>query len=94
MKSYYVYVLASKRNGALYIGVTNDLNKRVYEHKNDFLDGFTKRYKIHSLVYFKQCENIETAISEEKRLKRWNRKWKLALIERDNPGWRDLYEDL
>jgi putative endonuclease len=94
MKSYYVYILASKRNGTLYIGITNDLKKRVYEHKNDFVDGFTKKYQVHLLVYYKQCENIETAISEEKRLKRWNRKWKMELIERDNPDWRDLYENL
>jgi putative endonuclease len=94
MKSYYIYILASKRNGTLYIGVTNDLKKRVYEHKNDFVDGFTKRYQVHLLVYYKQCENINAAISEEKRLKRWNRKWKLELIETANPDWRDLYENL
>jgi putative endonuclease len=94
MKSGYVYILASKRNGTLYIGVTNNLKKRVYEHKNDFVDGFTKKYKVHSLVYYKQCDDIESAISEEKRLKKWNRKWKLELIERENPQWRDLYEDI
>jgi putative endonuclease len=94
MKPGYVYILASKRNGTLYIGVTNDLIKRVYEHKNNFVDGFTKKYNVHSLVYYKQCDNIESAISEEKRLKRWDRKWKLELIERENPQWRDLYEDL
>jgi putative endonuclease len=90
----YVYILASKRNGTLYIGVTSDLIKRIYEHKNDFVDGFTKKYGVHSLVYFKQCDDIESAISEEKRLKRWNRKWKLELIEKENPRWKDLYEDL
>ena len=94
MKSGYVYILASKRNGTLYIGVTNNLKKRVYEHKNDFVDGFTKKYKVHSLVYYKQCNDIESAISEEKRLKKWNRKWKLELIERENPQWIDLYEDM
>ncbi len=90
----YVYILASKRNGTLYIGLTSDLIKRVYEHKNDFVDGFTEKYKVHSLVYYKSCDDIESAISEEKRLKRWNRKWKLELIEKENPGWKDLYEDL
>ncbi|MGD0779308.1 MAG: GIY-YIG nuclease family protein [Dehalococcoidales bacterium] len=94
MKSGYVYILASKRNGTLYIGVTSDLIKRVYEHKNDFVDGFAKKYKVHSLVYYKQCDDIESAISEEKRLKKWNRKWKLELIEKENPRWKDLYEDL
>ena len=94
MKYGYVYILASKRNGTLYIGVTSDLIKRVYEHKNDFVDGFTKKYKVHSLVYYEQCDDIESAISEEKRLKRWNRKWKLELIEKENPRWKDLYEDL
>ena len=94
MKYGYVYILASKRNGTLYIGVTGDLIKRVYEHKNDFVDGFTKKYRVHSLVYYKQCDDIELAISEEKRLKRWNRKWKLELIEKENPQWKDLYEYL
>jgi putative endonuclease len=94
MKSGYVYILASKRNGTLYIGVTSDLIKRVYEHKNDFVDGFTKKHRVHSLVYYKSCDDIELAISEEKRLKRWNRKWKLELIENENPRWKDLYEDL
>ena len=94
MKSYYVYIMASKRNGTLYIGVTNDLLKRVYEHKNNFINGFTKKYNIHSLVYFEQCGDIESAIIREKQLKKWNRKWKLELIERENSQWRDLYEDL
>ena len=93
MKSYYVYILASKRNGTLYIGVTNDLIRRVYEHKNNLVDGFTKKYNVHSLVYYDQCDDIESAIIQEKRLKKWNRKWKLELIERENPQWRDLYED-
>ena len=94
MKSYYVYILASQRNGTLYIGITNDLTRRVYEHKNNLIDGFTKKYKVHSLVYYEQCDDIESAIIREKRLKKWNRKWKLELIERENPQWRDLYEDL
>ncbi|OGN99631.1 MAG: GIY-YIG nuclease [Chloroflexi bacterium RBG_13_52_12] len=94
MKDYYVYIMASKRNGTIYIGVTNDLIRRVYEHKNDFVDSFTKKYKIHSLVYFEQCNDIESAIIREKQLKKWNRKWKLELIERENPRWKDLFEDL
>lgn len=94
MKLGYVYILANKRNGMLYIGVTSDLIKRVYEHKNDFVDGFTRKYGVHSLVYYKQCDDIESAITEEKRLKRWNRKWKLELIEKENPKWKDLYEDI
>ena len=90
----YVYILASKRNGTLYVGVTSDLVKRVYEHKADLADGFTKKYKVHMLVYYQACENIMAAITEEKRLKRWNRKWKLELIEKNNPDWKDLYTDI
>ena len=90
----YVYILASKRNGTLYIGVTTDLVKRVYEHKNDLLDGFTKKYGVHTLVYYESQNNIELAIKREKQLKNWHRKWKLALIERSNPDWRDLYNDI
>ncbi len=86
--------MASQRNGTLYIGITNDLIKRVYEHRNNLVDGFTKKYKVHSLVYYEQCGDIESAIIREKRLKKWNRKWKLELIEKENPQWRDLYEDL
>ena len=94
MKSYYVYILASQRNGTLYIGLTNDLIKRVYEHKNDLADGFTKKHNVHSLVYYEQYNNVESAIIREKRLKKWNRKWKLELIEKENPQWRDLYESI
>jgi putative endonuclease len=74
--------------------VTEDLIKRVYEHKNNLIDGFTKKYNVHQLVYYEQYDNIESAIIQEKRLKKWNRKWKLLLIERQNPDWRDLYEDI
>ena len=91
---YYVYILASKRNGTLYIGVTNDLIRRVYEHKHDILPGFTKKYGVHTLVYFEQAESIDAAINREKQLKWWRRKWKLALIEEANPEWRDLWEDI
>ena len=94
MKQFYVYILASKRNGTLYIGVTNNLIRRVYEHKNDLIDGFTKKYDVHLLVYYEQYEDIENAIQREKRLKKWNRQWKIELIERDNPEWNDLYIQL
>ncbi|MBI4709466.1 MAG: GIY-YIG nuclease family protein [Candidatus Portnoybacteria bacterium] len=93
-KHYYVYILAGKRNGALYIGVTSDLKKRVWEHKNNIIEGFTKKYKVHGLVYFEQTNDIRSAIRKEKQLKKWNRKWKLDLIEKSNPEWRDLYDDL
>ncbi|MBN1571760.1 MAG: GIY-YIG nuclease family protein [Deltaproteobacteria bacterium] len=91
MKSYYVYILANKRNGTLYIGVTNDLTKRVYEHKNNLVDGFTQKYGIHILVYYEETNSVESAIEREKLLKKWNRKWKLELIEKNNPEWKDLY---
>jgi len=94
LKDYYVYILASKRNGTLYIGMTNDLTRRVYEHKRDFIKGFTQKYSVHLLVYFAQCENVESAIQREKQLKYWHRKWKLRLIEETNPEWRDLYDEI
>ena len=91
---YYVYILASKRNGTLYIGVTNNLTRRVYEHKNNLAEGFTKKYGVHMLVYYEQASDIETAIEREKRLKKWKRAWKLALIEKENIHWEDLYEKI
>ncbi len=94
MNHYYVYILASQRNGTLYIGVTNDLRKRVYEHKNDLVEGFTKKYQVHKLVYFEETFDIESAIKREKQLKAWKRKWKLELIEKSNPNWDDLYDTL
>jgi len=94
MKQSYVYILSSKKNGTLYIGVTSDLIKRVWEHKNNVVEGFTKKYSIHNLVYFEIFEDIEQAINREKQLKRWNRKWKLELIEKSNPNWVDLYEGI
>jgi putative endonuclease len=91
---YFVYIMASSRNGTLYIGFTEDLLKRVYEHKNDLADGFTKRHGVHMLVYYEACEGREGALWREKQLKKWNRRWKLELVERANPRWRDIYEDL
>jgi putative endonuclease len=94
MKQYYIYILASKRNGALYIGVTNDLISRVSKHKNNSLNGFTKNRGIHVLVYYEQFEDIHKTINREKQLKKWKRQWKIKLIEKTNPQWRDLYPDL
>ena len=90
-RSYWVYILASRIGGTLYIGVTNDLVRRVYEHKMGLADGFTKKYGIHRLVYFEQYSDIEAAILREKRLKKWNRAWKIQLIEELNPIWVDVY---
>jgi putative endonuclease len=89
-----VYILASKRNGTLYIGVTSNLRKRIWEHKNDLVEGFTKTYQVHTLVYFEMHENMTTAIMREKQLKKWNRAWKLQLIERHNPEWTDLWQEI
>jgi putative endonuclease len=86
--------MASKRDGMLYIGVTSNLIKRVYEHKNDLVEGFTHKYHIHLLVHFESTADIAAAIVREKQLKKWNRAWKIALIETQNPSWRDLYPDL
>jgi putative endonuclease len=86
-----VYILSSKRNGTLYIGVSSDLVKRVWEHKNDIIEGFTKRYAVHQLVWYEVHESMESAIEREKQLKEWKRKWKLELIENTNPNWKDLY---
>jgi putative endonuclease len=94
MKNYYVYILASKRNGTLYIGVTNDLNRRIYEHKNSLVDGFTRKYNIKILVYYELTNSIESAITREKQFKKWNRDWKIRLIEEKNPIWEDLSMDL
>ena len=89
-----VYVLAGKRNGTLYIGVTSDLRKRVWEHKNDVVEGFTKRYRIHHLVYYELHQDMVSAIEREKQMKKWNRAWKLELIETHNPDWRDLWKGI
>lgn len=87
-----VYILASKRNGTLYIGVTSNLVKRVWEHKNNLVAGFTRRYGIHQLVWYEIHETMESAITREKRLKNWKRQWKIELIESNNPNWLDLYK--
>ena len=89
-----VYILASKRNGTLYIGVTSALVKRIWEHKNNMVEGFTKRYNIHRLIWYELHESIESAITREKQLKNWKRKWKLELIESSNPKWQDLYHTI
>ena len=93
-KDYYVYVLASQRNGTLYVGITSNLIKRIWEHKNKAIEGFTQKYNVGKLVYFEQYRDPENAIKREKRLKKYNRQWKLELIEKENPEWRDLYTDL
>lgn len=90
MRLYYVYILASQRNGTLYIGVTNDLERRVFEHRQGIVDGFTKKYGVKRLVYFEETNDVTSAIVREKQLKKWNRKWKLRIIEEKNPGWNDL----
>ncbi len=90
-KEFYVYIMVSKRNGTLYIGVTSNLIKRVWEHKNHVVEGFTSKYRIHDLVYFEQHIEAESAIRREKRLKLWKRQWKVDLINKQNPRWSDLY---
>ncbi len=85
MKQFYVYILSNKRNGTLYTGVTSNLLKRVYEHKNNLVDGFSKKYCIHRLVWYERHETAESAINREKQIKKWNRKWKLELIDKNNP---------
>jgi putative endonuclease len=94
MSTYYVYILASKKNGTLYIGVTNNLIRRVYEHRNGLIEGFTKKYGVNKLVYYEQTEDIKSAIERGKRLKKWKRQWKIELIEKMNPMWKDLYDEL
>jgi putative endonuclease len=89
-----VYILASKRNGTLYIGVTSDLIKRIWEHKRDLVEGFTRKYRVHVLVYFEQHDEMAEAIRREKQLKKWNRAWKIELIEKANPEWRDLWQEI
>ena len=94
MKQPCVYILASERNGTLYVGVTSNLVKRVWEHKSDLVGGFTKRYGVHTLVWYEGHETMASAIAREKAIKEWRRAWKLELVEERNPAWRDLYEEL
>ncbi|MBU0672190.1 MAG: GIY-YIG nuclease family protein [Candidatus Margulisbacteria bacterium] len=93
-KTYYVYILASKRNGTLYIGITNNLKRRIFEHKKKIIKGFTKKYDVTQLVYFEQYSDVREALTREKRLKKWNRAWKLELIEANNPQWKDLSKEV
>jgi len=93
-RQYCVYILASKRNGTLYTGITNDLIRRVYEHKHNLTEGFTKKYNVHLLVYYEITKDVKTAIHREKCIKKWKRAWKIRLIEKENRFWKDLYYDL
>ena len=92
-KNYYVYILANKRNGTLYMGVTNNLEKTVAEHREKIIEGFTKKYDVSFLVYFEETSDVNSAIAREKQLKKWNRGWKLRMIEKFNPNWDDLSKD-
>ena len=94
MKQYFVYILASKKNGTLYIGVTNNLLERVCQHKNNLVAGFTQKYAVHNLVYYEVYQRVQNAITREKRIKKWKRQWKIELIEKSNPNWQDLYDSL
>lgn len=94
MNNYYVYILASSYNGTLYVGITNDLAKRVWQHKNGVAEGFTKKYKIHMLVYYEVANDILSAIQREKQIKAWKREWKLNTINQFNPEWKDLYTSI
>ena len=92
--SYYIYIVTNKPNGVLYTGVTNDLIRRVYEHKNHLVKGFTSKYNLELLVWFEQAEDVNSAIVREKQLKNWHRQWKIDLIEKLNSNWGDLYESI
>lgn len=94
MSTHAVYILASKRNGTLYTGVTNNLLRRIWEHKNNIVEGFTKKYNVHLLVHYELFTDIRLALAREKEIKQWTRAWKTQLIEKDNPLWKDLYFSL
>jgi putative endonuclease len=94
MKQFFVYLLCSKHNGTLYTGVTSDLPKRIYQHKNDLVPGFTENYGVHQLVWYEPHENAASALTRERQMKKWKRAWKINLIEQGNPTWDDLYECL
>ena len=89
-----VYILASKRNGTLYVGVTSNLVQRIWQHRNNLAEGFTRRYQVHQLVCYELYEDIRVAINRERQLKNWKRRWKLELIEKSNPDWTDLWEEI
>lgn len=93
-KQFYVYILASKRNGTLYIGITSGLVQRIWQHKNKMVEGFTQKYNVNKLVYYEVHPNAESAITREKQVKKWRRSWKIRLIEEKNPDWKDLYDDI
>jgi putative endonuclease len=94
VKIYYIYILASKKHGTLYVGMTNDLVKRIYEHKHKIFEGFTSKYDVDKLVFFEHTNDVQSAIKREKQLKNWHRQWKINLIEKENPNWEDLYYKL
>ena len=94
MKTGYTYILTNKNHTVLYIGATSNLIKRIYEHKDQLVKGFTKKYNVNKLIYYEECNDINDALQREKQIKKWNRDWKIQLIERFNPGWDDLYEDI
>jgi len=94
MNNYYVYILTNKKDGVLYIGVTNDVKRRVWERKQKIVKGFTKKYNVDRLMYFEQTSDVYAAIEREKQMKKWKREWKVELIEKDNKAWSDLYEIL
>ena len=91
---YFVYIMASRRNGTLYIGVTRDLSRRVYQHRHNSYDGFTQKYDVKNLVYYEAYDDIQKAMVREKQMKKWNRQWKMRLIDKYNPEWEDLYKDI
>lgn len=94
MRTYFIYIMASKKNGTPYIGVTNDLIRRVWQHKNDVHNGFSKKYQVHRLVWYEAHRDVNEAIQREKQMKKWRRQWKINVIEEQNPDWYDLYDDL
>lgn len=94
MSHHYIYILASKKNGTLYIGVTTDFKKRIWQHKEKIIEGFTKQYDVHNLVYYEMYDDYWEAANREKRMKKWNRDWKIKLIEKENAAWLDLYDTL
>jgi putative endonuclease len=94
MKTYYVYIMTNKENGTIYVGVTNNLARRTYEHKNKITKGFTSKYSLDKLVYFEETSDVESAIAREKQIKAWRRHWKLELVNKSNPDWEDLSEEL